>query len=1019
MKKTHISLLIFLLFSWGVATSQSNPMEMGNFFIKNYSRDFLNGRGVNWTVAQDTNGIVLIGNHLNGIALYDGKRVKKINLKGLPYGEEGRKIRTDSKGNIYLASNFNFGYLKKNYADQYEYVSLSNSLAEKDKVSSRVWSSAILKDTIFFQTDSAVYKYHDNKLLRAWHFNPSIHIMHKVGNRVFVRQWGVGLLELIGNEFRFINGSALWANNRVESMYQLDNGSILMASRNIGFWLLKKDGSFEKAKTPQLDKLIIEGEVYLSNTVLSNGLIAVGTTKYGLILIDQNLELKRIINTSVGLGSNYVADIFEDRSNDIWVASNGASVVTTDQSLTYFTTTNGLFGGVGGMLRMGGRFFVKTGTDLYELIPPKDNFGSVGFKPQGVDEAGSDLSLFDDMLITTNNYNIKYTKAGKTYIIKTQYYTSASRQSKLNKKLLFSSGKGLTLHEYDKGRWSEKTIPNNIQTYISGFTEPEPGFLILNTTNGPVSYKYSVDGTGSFNEMVVDKRFGNNKAIRFFQAGTSKYYGYDSSYHFYAVNFKSNRLTYAGWSLDSLVKDGVFSITYNSESGANWFYTLNGLYTLNIGEKNQPSITKFPFEKVNMSELSSRIFAEGKGDNEVVWLGSQDEKLFRYIPSLALKKKNSTYRALITAVYYQDSAIALRNQEVPFRQNQFTFEVAYPIFGNEEKILFSYWLQGQDKGWGAYTKDAKKEYTNLHEGKYTLHVRAVDASGNESMETTMSFTILPPWYRTIWAYGLYLLTLVLCFIQFGKYQAKKSFLKAENERKNSELAAAKDLQNRLLPKTLPVIKNLDIAGYLRTSTEVGGDYYDFFEQPDGSLYAICGDATGHGTPSGMLVSITKAGIIGLPQMSPKDMLHELNRVVKKVDLGILRMSLNIALIKDNVITLSSAGMPPYFIYRAATNSTEEIQISGVPLGSFKDVHFDQTTTDFSSGDILVIISDGLPEAPNLAGELFDYQKLQDLISTFGSKTAQEIIDQLMIEADAWLSGNHNPDDITLVVIKHK
>jgi serine phosphatase RsbU (regulator of sigma subunit) len=45
--------------------------------------------------------------------------------------------------------------------------------------------------------------------------------------------------------------------------------------------------------------------------------------------------------------------------------------------------------------------------------------------------------------------------------------------------------------------------------------------------------------------------------------------------------------------------------------------------------------------------------------------------------------------------------------------------------------------------------------------------------------------------------------------------------------------------------------------------------------------------------------------------------------------------------------------------------------------------------------------------------------LQDLISTFGNKTAQQIIDQLMIEADAWLSGNHNPDDITLVVIKHK
>ena len=101
-----------------------------------------------------------------------------------------------------------------------------------------------------------------------------------------------------------------------------------------------------------------------------------------------------------------------------------------------------------------------------------------------------------------------------------------------------------------------------------------------------------------------------------------------------------------------------------------------------------------------------------------------------------------------------------------------------------------------------------------------------------------------------------------------------------------------------------------------------------------------------------------------------------------------------------------------------TNTTEEIQLSGVPLGSFNDVHFDQTSTAFNTGDILVIISDGLPEAPNLAGELFDYQKVQNLISTYGNQTAQEVIDQLMMEADAWLSGNHNPDDITLVLIKH-
>ena len=67
---------------------------------------------------------------------------------------------------------------------------------------------------------------------------------------------------------------------------------------------------------------------------------------------------------------------------------------------------------------------------------------------------------------------------------------------------------------------------------------------------------------------------------------------------------------------------------------------------------------------------------------------------------------------------------------------------------------------------------------------------------------------------------------------------------------------------------------------------------------------------------------------------------------------------------------------------------------------------------------MIILSDGLPEAPNLSGDLFDYQKLQDLISTYGNKTAKEIIDNLVREADKWLAGENNPDDITLVVIKH-
>ncbi len=998
---------------------QGNPMEQGNYFISKYTRDFFNGRGANWTIAQDTNGIILVGNHMNGIAVYDGKRVKQLKLKGVPYNAEGRKIEIDTKGKMYVASNFNFGYIKKSAANQYEYVSLSNSLPEKDKVTSRVWGLVLKNDTVFFQADSAIYKYYNNKCLKVWHFYPDIHIMHKAGNRIFIRQWGVGLKELIGDEFVLLKGAEIFAKNRVEAMYQLNNGNILLASRNIGFWLLQKNGVFTKTITPKLDELIIKGEVYLTNTVLHNGLIPVGTSKFGLLILDQQLNLIKIINTAVGLESNYVADIFQDRNNDIWVSGRGASAITTDPSLTYFTTTNGLYGSVGDIVRLNGRLYVKTSIDLYELMPPKDNFGSIIFKSQGVDETGNDIGIFDNLLITSNNYNIKSSKNAQTSIIKTQYYTSVSKQSLLNKQLLISAGKGLTIHKFQNNQWKELPIKNNIKNYISDFVESAPGKLLLNTVDGPLIYTYTIDGAGTFHELIPNKKFSNSKTFRFFQSGINQYHAVDSSNRIFSMDGKKYELNFTGWSLDSIVKNNVLSITYNEASGTNWIKTLKGLYKLQINQNQPPSIIKYPFEKVNMTELSNGFFAEGKGDNEILWIGSQDDKLFRYVPSIAIKNKSTVYNALITAVYYQDSAINVDHQKLPFNKNQLTFEVAYPIFGNEQKIQFSYWLEGQDDDWSNYTIDSKKEYTNLREGKYILHVRAIDASLQISKEATMEFTILPPWYRTWWAYIIYLIALGFGIYLFGKYQSKRSLDKAENERRSDELKAAKDFQQSMLPKQLPNRVDLEIATFLRSSTEIGGDYYDFFEQENGDLFVVCGDATGHGIISGMMVSIAKAGLNGITAELPNDILKQLNKVIKKVDLGTMRMSLNILKIKESSISLSSAAMPPVYYFNAENNNVEEIELSGLPLGGLRDEYFDETTRSFNAGDVIVLISDGLPEAPNKEGELFDYQRVHQVIEQVAKENALAIKDKLIESVDNWLNGKNNPDDITIIVIKKK
>jgi serine phosphatase RsbU (regulator of sigma subunit) len=254
---------------------------------------------------------------------------------------------------------------------------------------------------------------------------------------------------------------------------------------------------------------------------------------------------------------------------------------------------------------------------------------------------------------------------------------------------------------------------------------------------------------------------------------------------------------------------------------------------------------------------------------------------------------------------------------------------------------------------------------------------------------------------------------------YNRQARKARARKREEDRKNNELKAARDLQLSMLPKQVPQRPDLDIAAFIRSSTEVGGDYYDFFPQEDGSIYSVCGDATGHGVTSGMMVSVTKAGLNGIDAQAPNKILERLNKVVKKIDLGTLRMSLNIAQINTSNILLSSAAMPPIYLYKAKNKSVLDFMNNGLPLGGLKQEQFIQEDIQFEQGDVLVQLSDGLPEAPNLAGDMYDYDRLKQLIQDNGHTTAQGMIDALMASVDQWLQGQHNPDDITLVVTKKK
>ena len=117
---------------------------------------------------------------------------------------------------------------------------------------------------------------------------------------------------------------------------------------------------------------------------------------------------------------------------------------------------------------------------------------------------------------------------------------------------------------------------------------------------------------------------------------------------------------------------------------------------------------------------------------------------------------------------------------VPYDRNNIVFEIASTTIHNNTKALYSWRLVGDDDNWSEWSSNTRLSFKNLHEGEYRLEVKAIDAFGNVSEVKSFSFTVETPWYRTMWAYILYVILFgVVVYLAIVLGRAR---LKAQNQR---------------------------------------------------------------------------------------------------------------------------------------------------------------------------------------------------------------------------------------------
>jgi len=156
-----------------------------------------------------------------------------------------------------------------------------------------------------------------------------------------------------------------------------------------------------------------------------------------------------------------------------------------------------------------------------------------------------------------------------------------------------------------------------------------------------------------------------------------------------------------------------------------------------------------------------------QADAGVVWFGGSDGVIHYEFERMA--DYNPMVHAGIREVYIGTDSLVVdflgkmeslqSNYTFGYEHNQFRFTAALPSFDYPDANRFQFRLQNFDEDWSAWTDETHKDYTNVPEGNYTFQLRARDVYGNEYESAGFVFTVLPPWYRTWWAYLLYLFTI--------------------------------------------------------------------------------------------------------------------------------------------------------------------------------------------------------------------------------------------------------------------
>jgi serine phosphatase RsbU (regulator of sigma subunit) len=339
-------------------------------------------------------------------------------------------------------------------------------------------------------------------------------------------------------------------------------------------------------------------------------------------------------------------------------------------------------------------------------------------------------------------------------------------------------------------------------------------------------------------------------------------------------------------------------------------------------------------------------------------------------------------------------------------------------FINPEKNQYMYQMSGFDKDWIYAGTRRFVSYTNLDAGNYIFNIKGSNNDGLwNDRGRSLKIIITPPFWATWWFRTLSLLGIVGLILTWYQRRLK-------NVRMKTELQAAHDAQMAIMPQSDPQIIGFDISGVCIPANEVGGDFFDYIwaDEAKSKFMVVIGDVSDKAMKAAMTAVMT-SGIINSEARkgySVEDIMTNVNRPlyvkterdmftalclnsfdIKKKELTFVNAGLIRPILKsdDSIINLEPAG-PPY------------------PLGIFSNNIYQESTVSLKSGDIIIFLTDGIPEAQNHAKEFYGEKRLENLVQNVVNPnlSAKEIKKKIIEDVMQFSGTAPQFDDITIVVV---